>query len=86
MLVLVESPIDALSYGLVQGRRGTLISGRVVSTDGAGALPVELISGAVEHGTLIVCAFDNDAAGDALWEQVRGHYPIQTTGEQPTVR
>lgn len=86
VLVLVESPIDALSYGLVHALRGDPVSGQVVSTDGAGALPVGLISGAVDHGEIVVCAFDADAAGDAFWEQVRGRYPVQTQGERSAIR
>ncbi len=85
VLVLVESPIDALSYGLVQALRETPVCGRVVSTDGSGALPVELIGTALEHGRIVVCASDSDAAGDVFWERVGERYPDETQGEHVVI-
>ena len=45
---------------------------RVVSTDGAGALPAPEIASAIEKGWAIRGAFDNDQAGERLHRQLVG--------------
>ncbi len=81
-LVLVESPIDALSYQALHEKSAT---GFVISTDGAGDLPTCLIEEARASGWRVWCGFDRDRGGDTLWRHVRERYPAQITGEQPTI-
>jgi len=81
-LVLVESPIDALSYAALH--REGLSYGRVLSTDGRGPLPSRQIEEALEGGGTVRAAFDNDGpdgGGARLWQQVRDAYPEQTSGD-----
>jgi len=80
--VLVESPIDALSYHALHDGRG---AGLVISTDGAGDLPTCLIEEARASGWRVWCGFDRDRGGDTLWRHVRERYSAQITGEQPTI-
>jgi len=68
-LAVLESGVDSLSYMAVQGEQGL----RVVSIAGNmnGQQPL-LLRSAIEHlgeGT-VVAAFDNDAGGDKLCEQL----------------
>jgi len=81
-LVLVESPIDALSYRALHDGR---VAGLVISTDGAGDLPTCLIDRALTSGWRVWCAFDRDRGGDTVWQHVQERYPEQTAGEQPTI-
>ncbi len=81
-LVLVESPIDALSYRALHDGR---VAGLVISTDGAGDLPTRLIDRALTSGWRVWCAFDRDQGGDTLWRHVQERYPEQTASEQPTI-
>jgi len=66
-LLLAESPIDAISVHLLRHPREPV---RVVSTDGAGALPTREIEAALEKGWAIRGAFDNDPAGERLHRQL----------------
>jgi len=62
-LLLAESPIDAISVHLLRYGDAPV---RVVSTDGAGALPLHEIAEARAKGWAIRGAFDNDLAGERL--------------------
>jgi len=66
-LLLAESPIDAISVHLLRYRGEPV---RVVSTDGAGALPALEIAEAREKGWAIRGAFDHDPAGERLYWQL----------------
>jgi len=66
-LLLAESPIDAISAHLLHYRSEPV---RVVSTDGAGALPAREIAEAREKGWAIRGAFDHDPAGERLYGQL----------------
>ncbi len=66
-LLLAESPIDAISAHLLRYRGEPV---RVVSTDGAGALPAREIAEAREQGWAIRGAFDHDPAGERLYWQL----------------
>ncbi len=66
-LLLAESPIDAISAHLLRYRGEPV---RVVSTDGAGALPTREIVEAREKGWAIRGAFDHDPAGERLYWQL----------------
>jgi len=66
-LVLAESPIDAISAHLLRHPHEPV---RVVSTDGAGALPAREIAEAREKGWAIRGAFDRDPAGERLYWQL----------------
>jgi len=66
-LLLAESPIDAISVHLLRYQGAPV---RVVSTDGAGALPAREIAEAWEKGWAIRGAFDRDPAGERLYWQL----------------
>ncbi len=66
-LLLAESPIDAISVHLLRYGGEPV---RVVSTDGAGALPAREIAEAREKGWAIRGAFDHDPAGERLYWQL----------------
>ncbi len=66
-LLLAESPIDAISAHLLRYQGAPV---RVVSTDGAGALPAREIAEAREKGWAIRGAFDHDPAGERLYWQL----------------
>jgi len=66
-LLLAESPIDAMSVHLLRYWGEPV---RVVSTDGAGALPTREIAAALEKGWAIRGAFDHDPAGERLYWQL----------------
>lgn len=80
--IIAESPIDAMSrHALLQaestgGLRGEYV---FVSNDGHGSLPRRQIEEGLAMGALVRCAFDNDAGGDTLWQQVTEAYPEATT-------
>ncbi len=81
-LILVESPIDALSYAALH--RDGLRYGRVLSTDGRGPLPTAQIDRTLAEGGKVRAAFDNDGpggGGEKLWGAVQERYPQQTHGE-----
>jgi len=81
-LVLVESPIDALSYAATHGA----VHGRIISTDGAGALPTREITTALGKGWTVRGAFDRDSDGDALHRQLTAGYPTQSQGSHQQIR
>jgi len=82
-LVLVESPIDAMSYAALKANGHTY--GRIVSTDGNGPLPTREIERTLEQGGIVRAAFDKDGGGDRLWERVQEHYPAETSGNYTPV-
>ena len=81
-LVVVESPIDALSYAALH--RSGHGYGLVVSTDGRGPLPIDHIDRTLEHGGTVHAAFDNDGpegGGAHLWQDMSDAYPKETHGD-----
>jgi len=81
-LVVVESPIDALSYAALH--RSGYGYGLVVSTDGRGPLPIDQIDRTLEHGGTVHAAFDNDGpegGGAHLWQDMSDAYPKETHGD-----
>ncbi len=81
-LLLAESPIDAISVHLLRYRGEPV---RVVSTDGAGALPAREIAEAREKGWAIRGAFDHDPAGERLYWQLTqaGRGAVDVGRERP---
>jgi len=81
-LVVVESPIDALSYAALH--RAGQGYGLVLSTDGNGPLPTRQIDQTLEQGGAVGAAFDNDGPGGGgarLWQNMQDAYPKETTGD-----
>ena len=62
--VLVESPIDALSFAVLDRNdsRRTIY----ISTDGAGSIPKEFFTAVKD----VVVAFDNDQAGNLMAQRM----------------
>jgi Protein of unknown function (DUF3991)/Toprim-like len=78
VLILAESPIDALSV-LEMHRRSA--EGRecgpvtVLSTDGAGTLPDQAIRQTLDQGGIVRVATGNDQAGERIWQTIQEKYP-----------
>jgi 5S rRNA maturation endonuclease (ribonuclease M5) len=71
-VVLVESPIDAVSAaGVAQKSEKTLF----LSTDGAGSLPIDFLQRESERGTEVMVAYDADSAGKEMAQQVQQQLP-----------
>lgn len=74
-IFLVESPIDAISLAAL---RGDSIYGRTIyiSIDGAGSIPLSVLTDAVRQGAKIIIALDGDCPGEEMsWriaKQLRG--------------
>ena len=68
-MVLVESPIDAMSLAVLErtDSKKTLY----LSTDGAGQIPTEYLKEARE----IVIAYDNDEPGQEMAQRVQSQLP-----------
>ena len=64
-IFLVESPIDAISLAAL---RGDYIYGRTIyiSVDGAGSIPISILTDAAEEGTTIILALDSDRPGEEM--------------------
>ncbi len=64
-IFLVESPIDAISLAAL---RGDSIYGRTIyiSVDGAGSIPLSILTNAAEEGTTIILALDGDRPGEEM--------------------
>lgn len=69
-LVLVESAIDAISYAQMYGEKDMTI----ISTCGAIA-DSDYLKEADHTGMGIICAFDNDTAGDKMYDRIYEKYP-----------
>ncbi len=77
-LVIVESGIDALSYRALKEMDKSRQWGLIVSTDGKGALPFDLIDEKLAQRWQIRAAFDKDDDGRQMWDQLRERYPTLT--------
>ncbi|MGB5631949.1 MAG: toprim domain-containing protein [Waterburya sp.] len=68
-MVLVESPIDAMSVAVMErtDSKKTLY----LSTDGAGQLPLEFLRFVKE----VAIAYDNDDAGELMAQRVKSQLP-----------
>ncbi|MGK7916659.1 MAG: toprim domain-containing protein [Prochloraceae cyanobacterium] len=64
-IFLAESPIDAISLAAL---RGDSIYGRTIyiSVDGAGSIPLSILTDAAEEGTTIILALDGDRPGEEM--------------------
>ena len=64
-IFLVESPIDAISLAAL---RGDSIYGRTIyiSIDGAGSIPLPVLTDAVRQGAKIILALDGDRPGEEM--------------------
>ncbi|WP_019505871.1 toprim domain-containing protein [Pleurocapsa sp. PCC 7319] len=64
-IFLVESPIDAISLAAL---RGDSIYGRTIyiSIDGAGSIPITVLTNAVQQGAKIILALDGDRPGEEM--------------------
>jgi len=81
-LIIVESPIDALSYAALKSTGHAY--GRIISTDGYGPLPTEAIDETLQAGGTVRGAFDNDGpagGGATLWQDMTDAYPKETHGD-----
>ena len=65
--VIVESPIDALSYAVLHPSENTIY----LSTDGAGSIPVDYLRQIPE----VILGFDRDEAGEAMAERIKESIP-----------
>ena len=71
-IVLVESPIDALSAAAIsQKKENTLF----ISTDGAEAIPHEFLKHELNKGKQVLVAYDNDEAGQTMARAVLDQLP-----------
>lgn len=59
-LVMTESPIDALSAAALAQKQETIF----LSTDGAGALPIDALEQFIKQGREVILAQDRDRAGE----------------------
>lgn len=64
-IFLVESPIDAISLAAL---RGNSIYGRTIyiSIDGAGSIPITVLTNAFQQGAKIILALDGDRPGEEM--------------------
>jgi hypothetical protein len=66
-VVVVESPIDALSLAALEREKaGELPTTVYLSTDGSGAIPIEALQQVIAAGGQVLVAFDADGAGEKL--------------------
>ena len=83
-IFLVESPIDAISLAAL---RGDSIYGRTIyiSIDGAGSIPLSVLTDAVRQGAKIIIALDGDRPGEEMsWQiakQLSSAIGARTCGE-----
>ncbi len=78
VLILAESPIDALSALEIERRSSPgheLGPVTVMSTDGAGALPHQAIRRTLDESGIVRVATDNDQAGERIWQMIQERYP-----------
>ena len=74
-IFLVESPIDAVSLAAL---RGDSIYGRTIyiSIDGAGSVPVPVLTDAVRKGAKIILALDGDRPGEEMSWRIAKQLPL----------
>ncbi|GAB4542399.1 MAG: hypothetical protein Tsb0014_35100 [Pleurocapsa sp.] len=74
-IFLVESPIDAISLAAL---RGDYIYGRTIyiSVDGAGSIPISILTDAAEEGTTIILALDSDRPGEEMSWRIAKQLPL----------
>jgi Toprim-like/Protein of unknown function (DUF3991) len=66
-VVLVESPIDALSLAALEREKTEDLPTTVyLSTDGSGAIPTEALQQVIAAGGQVLVAFDADGAGEKM--------------------
>ena len=73
-IFLVESPIDAMSLAAL---RGDSIYGRTIyiSIDGAGSIPLPVLTDAVRQGAKIIIALDGDCPGEEMSWRIAKQLP-----------
>ena len=73
-IFLVESPIDAISLAAL---RGDSIYGRTIyiSIDGAGSIPLPVLTYAVRQGAKIILALDGDRPGEEMSWRIAKQLP-----------
>ena len=74
-IFLVESPIDAMSLAAL---RGDSIYGRTIyiSIDGAGSIPLPVLTDAVRQGAKIIIALDGDCPGEEMSWRIAKQLPL----------
>ncbi|MDJ0589566.1 MAG: toprim domain-containing protein [Pleurocapsa sp. MO_226.B13] len=74
-IFLVESPIDAISLAAL---RGDSIYGRTIyiSIDGAGSIPLPVLTDAVRQGAKIIIALDGDRPGEEMSWRIAKQLPL----------
>ncbi|PSB43219.1 hypothetical protein C7B80_24870, partial [Cyanosarcina cf. burmensis CCALA 770] len=79
-IVLVESPIDAMSAAaLAKQKTGTTM---FISGDGAGSIPTEFLQRHLANGGQVIVAYDADSAGEEMAQKAIEVLP-QATRTQP---
>ena len=79
-IVLVESPIDAMSAAaLARQKTGTTM---FISGDGAGSIPTEFLQRHLANGGQVIVAYDADKAGEEMAQKAIEVLP-QATRAQP---
>jgi 5S rRNA maturation endonuclease (ribonuclease M5) len=68
-VVLVESPIDAMSLAVLE--RTDSVKTLYLSTDGAGGIPIEYLKEIKD----VVIAFDRDRSGQEMAQRVKAQLP-----------
>lgn len=75
-VLLTESAIDALSLAMLDQQRSQSPGATVyLSTDGAGAIPLEALRHVMERGGQVFVAFDGDSPGEAMAWRVAEQLP-----------
>jgi len=85
-LVLVDAPMDGLSYAAL--RQGGHQYGHIVAADADGLVPRAMIDAALARGGRVRAAVANDGpggGGERLWARVQQAYPEQTRGPHPPI-
>ncbi len=74
-IFLVESPIDAISLASL---RGDSIYGRMIyiSIDGAGSIPLSVLTDDVRQGAKIIIALDGDRPGEEMSWRIAKQLPL----------
>ncbi len=80
--VLVESPIDAISFAVLD--RAKSKKTLYLSTDGAGQLPLEFLQKLPAQSVFV--ALDNDPDGEKMAQTLLAQLPIQAVRRQPKAK
>ena len=74
-IFLVESPIDAISLAALRGK--SIYSRTIyISIDGAGSIPLPVLTDAVEGGAKIILALDGDRPGEEMSWRIAKQLPL----------